>query len=83
MALVNKIGQLKTAFGKEVAGSSRAPEQFDYAYDSAWNLNWRTNNLLKQQLQVNNLNQLTSGSRTGTLTSKGSDRRNVPPFSTS
>jgi RHS repeat-associated protein len=68
----DNIGQLKTAFGKELGGTARAHEQFGYAYDKAWNLNWRTNNLLQQQFQVNNLNELTTLSRSGTLTVAGS-----------
>jgi len=46
-------------------------EQFGYAYDKAWNLNYRTNNALIQTLAVNNLNQLSSASRSGTLTVAG------------
>ena len=50
------IGQLKTARGKESGGTSRLHEQFGYAYDAAWNLNYRTNNALTQTYAVNNLN---------------------------
>jgi RHS repeat-associated protein len=66
------IGQLKTAKGWESGGTTARPhEQFGYAYDKAWNLNYRTNNALVQTFGVNNLNELTSGSRSGTLTVAG------------
>jgi len=66
------MGQLKTAKGKEAGGStSRLQEQFGYAYDAAWNLNYRTNNGLTQTFNVNSLNQLTTGSRSGTMTVVG------------
>ncbi|MCX8107586.1 MAG: hypothetical protein N3G20_02145, partial [Verrucomicrobiae bacterium] len=65
------IGQLKTARGKEADGTARLHEQFGYAYDAAWNLNYRTNNSLVQTFNVNRLNQLTTISRSGTLTVAG------------
>jgi hypothetical protein len=46
-------------------------EQFDYVYDSAGNLNYRTNKALVQTFAVNKLNQLTNVSRSGTLTVAG------------
>jgi RHS repeat-associated protein len=46
-------------------------EQFGYAYDGAWNLNYRTNNALIETFGVNNLNELTSVARDGTLTVAG------------
>src|SRR6266566_9318441 len=67
----DKIGELKTAKGYESGGSSRLQEQFGYAYDSAGNLNSRTNNALVQTFGVNNLNELTNVTRTGTLTVAG------------
>jgi RHS repeat-associated protein len=69
----DNIGQLKAAKGFERSGSGRLHEQFGYAYDAAWNLNWRTNNFLVQQFGVNNLNELTNVSRTlaSTLTVAG------------
>ena len=48
------IGQLK------VADSSVAGEDRGYAYDSAWNLNWLTNNGSASQFIVDNKNQLTN-----------------------
>ncbi len=46
-------------------------EQFGYAYDAAGNLNYRTNNALVQTFGVNNLNELTTITRSGTLTVAG------------
>ncbi|MEI7731569.1 MAG: glycohydrolase toxin TNT-related protein [Verrucomicrobiota bacterium] len=65
------LGQLKTAIGKEADDTVRLHEQFGYAYDLAGNLNYRTNNALVQTFNVDGLNQLTSGSRSGTLTVAG------------
>jgi RHS repeat-associated protein len=66
------IGQLKTAMGWEAGGTTnRLQEQFGYAYDKAWNLNYRTNNALTQTFSVNNLNELTTASRSGTFTVAG------------
>jgi hypothetical protein len=59
---------LKTAYGKEPDGfQNRAFEQHGYTYDAAGNLNYRTNNQLVQTFGVNNLNALTTVSRSGTL----------------
>jgi RHS repeat-associated protein len=64
----DQIGQLKTAYGKEPDGfQNRAFEQHGYTYDAAGNLNYRTNNQLVQTFGVNNLNALTTVSRSGTL----------------
>src|SRR5207248_2659257 len=65
------VGELKIAIGKESGGSTRYHEQFGYAYDGAGNLNYRTNNLLVQTFGVNNLNQVTNVTRSGTLTVAG------------
>lgn len=46
-------------------------EQFGYAYDKAWNLSGRTNNALVQSFAVNDLNQLSSATQSGTLTVAG------------
>lgn len=51
--------------------SPRLQEQFGYAYDKAWNLNERTNNALVQSFAVNDVNELSSASQTGTLTVAG------------
>jgi RHS repeat-associated protein len=63
----DQMGQLLTAKGKESGGTTRWHEQFGYAYDPAGNLNWRTNNDLKQQFLVNTLNELTNVSRPGAV----------------
>jgi RHS repeat-associated protein len=65
------IGQLKTAKGREPNGPARLHEQYGYAYDAAWNLNYRTNNALIQTFHVNRLNELTNVTRDGTLTVAG------------
>ena len=68
----DNIGQLKTAWGKESGGTTnRLHEQLGYAYDAAGNLNFRTNNALVQTFNVNSLNELTTASRTGTMTVAG------------
>jgi RHS repeat-associated protein len=65
-------GQLQSATGLEPNGStSRQNEQLGYAYDKAGNLNHRTNNALLQAFGVNSLNELTTNSRSGTLTVAG------------
>src|SRR5207247_7080192 len=67
----DNIGQLKTAVGKESGGTARLNEQFGYAYDAAGNLNKRTNNALVQTFGVNSLNELSTITRSGTLTVAG------------
>jgi RHS repeat-associated protein len=68
----DSIGQLQTAKGYEANSSSnRWHEQLGYSYDFAGNLNYRTNNALVQTFNVNNLNELTTGTRSGTLTVAG------------
>jgi RHS repeat-associated protein len=65
-------GELVTAKGFESGGSTaRLQEQFGYAYDAAGNVNWRTNNTLVQQFNVNNLNELTTVTNGGRLTVAG------------
>jgi hypothetical protein len=46
-------------------------EQFGYAYDKAWNLDYRTNDALIEAFGVNNLNELTTNGHSGTLTITG------------
>ena len=66
------IGQLKTATGKEYGGTTnRVNELFGYAYDGAGNINYRTNNALVQTFNVNSLNELTTGTRSGNKTVAG------------
>ena len=61
------IGQLKTAVGREPTGATRMNENFGYFYDAAGNLNQRTNDALVQTFAVNNLNELSTVTRSGTL----------------
>jgi YD repeat-containing protein len=66
----DRIGQLKTAFGKESGGSTnRVHERFGYAYDDANNLSYRTNNIFRHTFTCDN--QLTSITRSGTYTVAG------------
>jgi len=67
----DSLGQLKTALGYENGGAARLHEKFGYLYDAAGNLSKRTNNALVQTFGVNSLNQLTNGTRSGTLTVAG------------
>ncbi|MGO9203538.1 MAG: hypothetical protein ACLQM8_23700, partial [Limisphaerales bacterium] len=68
----DNIGQLKTAVGTEKGGTTnRWQEQLGYAYDKAWNLNYRTNNALAQTFGVDGDNRLTNASSSGTLTVAG------------
>jgi RHS repeat-associated protein len=46
-------------------------EQLRYLYDAAGNLQYRTNNALVQNFQVNSLNELTTNTNGGTLTVMG------------
>lgn len=65
-------GELKTAVGKESSGvTNRLQEQLGYAYDAAGNLNFRTNNALVQNFNVDSLNELSTVTRSGTLTVAG------------
>jgi RHS repeat-associated protein len=60
------LGQLK------VADSSVNSEDRGYAYDKAWNLNYRTNNGSLETFQVNGLNELTNApSPAGAITFDG------------
>ena len=78
----DNVGQLKTATGFEEDGTTpRLHEKFRYAYDAAWNLNYRTNNQLVQSFAVNNLNELTTAGRSGTLTVAGTVGQASPPVS--
>ena len=72
----DKTGQLLTASGTE-GSTNRANEQLKYSYDAAGNLYQRTNNALIQTFGVDNLNQLSTAARTGTLTVGGATSTNV------
>jgi len=55
-----------------VGDTPRFHEQFGYSYDAAGNLGTRTNTGLVQAFYVNALNELTTNTRSGTLTVAGS-----------
>ena len=66
------IGQITSDLAAELAGSTnRMNEQLRYAYDAAGNLNYRTNNTLVENFQVNSVNELTNGTNGGRLTVMG------------
>lgn len=68
----DNAGELTSAIGKEASGTTnRWQEQLGYTYDAAGNLNYRTNNALIQNFSVNNLNELSTATRSGTLTIAG------------
>jgi RHS repeat-associated protein len=67
------VGELLTTRAVEAGGvTNRWPEQFNYAYDAAGNLNARTNFTLAQTFGVNSLNELTTLTNAGPLTVAGS-----------
>jgi RHS repeat-associated protein len=68
----DNIGQLTSVSATDPSGGpKRSQEQLRYVYDPAGNLAWRTNNALAQRFVLNNLNQVTSSSNSGTLTIAG------------
>lgn len=68
----DNIGELKMAKGFEQGGATaRLNEQYGYAYDAAGNLNYKTNNGFVLQFNVNNLNELTTNTRSGKFTVAG------------
>jgi RHS repeat-associated protein len=69
----DKIGQVigDQAYESAVGNAARLNEQLGYAFDAAGNLNYRTNNALIANFQVNTLNELTANTNGGTLTVMG------------
>jgi RHS repeat-associated protein len=68
----DNASELTSAISKEAGGvTNRWQEQSGYTYDAAGNLNYLTNNALVQTFNVNNLNELTTGTHSGTLTVAG------------
>ncbi len=66
------IGQVIADQATEVSGgAARVNEQLHYAFDPAGNLNYRTNNTLIENFQVNALNELTANTNGGKLTVMG------------
>ena len=62
----DQIGQLTTALGQDPGGTNRLQEQLKYAYDTAHNLQTRTNNNLVETFNVNSVNELTTITRNTT-----------------
>ncbi len=63
------IGQVIADQATEVSGgAARVNEQLYYGFDPAGNLNYRTNNTLIENFQVNSLNELTANTNGGKLT---------------
>ena len=54
------LGELRSALGYTSGGTPITTEQKGYAYDAAWNLNYRTNNGAVTTFGVNAKNELTS-----------------------
>jgi RHS repeat-associated protein len=52
-------------------GAARYNEQLHYVFDAAGNLNYRTNNALVENFQVNSVNELTQNTNGGSLTVVG------------
>lgn len=86
----DNIGQLQTAKGTDRVynpgtglfdETPRLQEQMGYAYDAAWNLQRRTNNALTQSFTVDNKNQLSGSTRSGTATVAGTVGQGVTPVS--
>ncbi len=66
------IGQVIANQAYEVSGgAARVNEQLHYGFDPAGNLNYRTNNALIENFQVNALNDLTANTNGGKLTVMG------------
>jgi RHS repeat-associated protein len=70
------IGQLTNASGMKPTGALRLHEQFGYSYDAAHNLSNRVDNALVETFNVNNLNELSGSTLSGTFTVAGTDGTN-------
>src|SRR5262249_34600893 len=69
--LYDDAGQLTGAVGRETNGSTRLQENFAYTYDAALNLATRANNALVESFNSDAANQLSTITRSGTLTVAG------------
>jgi RHS repeat-associated protein len=67
----DRIGEVVSDLAYETNGTTRLNERLTYAFDPAGNLNYRTNNALIQNFDVNSLNELTANANSGTLTVVG------------
>jgi RHS repeat-associated protein len=65
------LGQLTSVLAEDDVWGTMPLEQFNYTYDGAQNVATRTKNGLTNQFQVDALNQLTTITRSGTLTVAG------------
>ncbi len=65
------IGELASWTAKESSGTARQNEQLGYTYDSAGNVQYRTNGAMLQTFGVNALNQISSVTSTGLYTVTG------------
>ncbi len=75
--LYDRIGQLtNVATANDIFGPPPL-EQYAYAYDAAGNLTNRVKNALVQRFNTDSLNQLSTSTRTGTLTAGGYTTTNV------
>jgi RHS repeat-associated protein len=63
------IGEVIADLASEVSGgAARMNEQLHYAFDPAGNLNYRTNNTMIENFEVNTVNELTANTNGGKLT---------------
>jgi len=67
----DNISQITSWSGQESSGTFRANEHFTYGYDAAHNLAARTNSALAQTFNPDNLNQLSTISRSSSFTLAG------------
>jgi len=67
----DRIGQLTAANAYETNGTARLNEKLGYAYDAANNLQRRTNATLTQTFTPDAANQLSTATRSGTMTVAG------------
>jgi hypothetical protein len=58
--------------------TNRLNEQLHYVFDAAGNLNYRTNNALVENFQVNSVNELTQNTNGGRMTIMGRRRAPMP-----
>jgi RHS repeat-associated protein len=60
------IGQLKVARSTNSSGAIVSGESRGYAYDTAWNLNWRTNAIWSDEFTVDSKNQMVAAASEST-----------------
>jgi RHS repeat-associated protein len=67
----DRDGQLTSVTAKESGGTARLNEQLGYFYDAGHNLSRRTNNALVETFNLDAVNQLSTLTRSGSLTVVG------------